>query len=240
MGPPRSEAMRRRGKRAKAAGHVDKRVVTGMANSLRTQILVILNERMASATEISRELSVPFHRANYEMSVLHRAKAIEEVQGQRVRGATERFYRAKTRAFIERAEWPAVADNVKGGLRATLLDTLGDDAMGAISDGAYDSLDDAHMSWIPMIVDEHGWHEVTEILRQAMEDVIEVQENSKRRLRSKDEAGTPCTVSMLGYPSALEKRKVGPPEGVPEKESAPPKSKGRERKLSKRRGKSGK
>ena len=67
------------------------------------------------------------------------------------------------------------------------------------------------MSWTPLIVDEEGWKELTEILRVALSGVLDVSECSAKRLIANDEEGTSCTVSILGYPAAIAKRKVGPP-----------------------------
>lgn len=204
--------MRRRGKRARDGHGVDRRVLSGMANSLRTQILVILNERMASATEIALDLGLPFHKVNYQVGVLKKANAIREVGGLQVRGATERFYSATTRVCIDREEWPTIGKSVKGNLRASLLETIIDEAAGAISDDVYDSLEEAHMSWIPMILDGEGWTELTAILKQSMEDIVDLQERAKQRLSDQDEAGIPCSVSMLGHPTSLDARKVAPSE----------------------------
>ena len=38
-----------------------------------------------------------------------------------------------------------------------------------------------------------------------------MSECSAERLIANDEEGTSCTVSILGYPAAIDKRKVGPP-----------------------------
>jgi hypothetical protein len=67
------------------------------------------------------------------------------------------------------------------------------------------------MSWTPVIVDEKGCDELTGILERALNGVLEVQKRSNDRLIAADAAGISFTVSILGYPSANEKRKVGPP-----------------------------
>lgn len=123
----------------------------------------------------------------------------------------EVFYKATSRAHLDELEWPTVPDPVKGGLRASLLQTLMADAIAAIDEDTYDSVEGAHMSWTPLIVDGQGWEELVEILRVALEDVLGVSKSSAERLIANDEEGTSCTVSILGYAAALDKRKVGPP-----------------------------
>ncbi len=207
--------VRNRLKRTAPGTKPNKAVVTGMHNELRAQILILLNERVASRPELCKELGASFDSVRYEMEVLKKTKPplIELVHEKPVRGTVEKFYRATTQAYLDPSEWPGVPDAVKAGMRGSLLGLLVDDAVAAVKDGTFDSLPNAHMSWIPMILDEQGWEELTAILLRAMEEAIAVKEGSAERLIGRDEAGTSCTVSMLGYPSANEKRKVGPPTG---------------------------
>ncbi|HEX6688064.1 MAG TPA: winged helix-turn-helix domain-containing protein [Solirubrobacterales bacterium] len=203
--------MRKRAKVAKAKNEMDKENIKAMANAMRVQILTILNERANSATGIAKELGVDFAEVSYEMEVLRKIGRIEVVQEVKRRGAVEVFYRATSRAQLDELEWPVVPDPVKGDMRASLLQTLMDDAIAAISEGTYDSLESAHMSWSPLIVDKQGWDKLVEILRRGLEDALAVHRESAERLIAEDAEGISCTVSILGYPSAQEQRKVGPP-----------------------------
>jgi hypothetical protein len=67
------------------------------------------------------------------------------------------------------------------------------------------------MSWSPLIVDEQGWDELMETLYRALEDTLRIHEECGERLIARDEEGISCTVSILGYPSAVKKRRVGLP-----------------------------
>lgn len=209
----RKSQTRNRLKRAAPGAKPDKTVVTGMHNELRAQILILLNERVASRPELCRELGASFDNVRYEMEVLKKTKPplIELVHEKPVRGTVEKFYRATKQAYLDRSEWPGVPDAVKVGMRGSLLSLLVDDAVAAVEQDTFDSLENAHMSWIPMILDAQGWDDLTAILLRAMEEAIEIKEDSAARLTAHDEEGTSCTVSILGYPSANEKRKVGPP-----------------------------
>lgn len=208
--------IRNRLKRAVSGVKPNKAVVTAMHNELRTHILILLNERVASRPEICRELGASFDGVRYEMEALKKTKPplIELVYEKPVRGTVEKFYRAKKQAYLDRSEWPGVPDAVKVGMRGSLLALLVDDAVAAVEENTFDSLENAHMSWIPMILDAQGWDELTPILLRAMEEVIKVKEDSAARLSATNEKGTSCSVSILGYPSANENRKVGPPVEV--------------------------
>lgn len=214
MASSKKQGMRKRGKVAKAKKEMDKENIKAMANSMRVQILTILNERANSATRIAEELGADYAEVNYEMEVLRKIGRIEIVDEVRRRGVVEVFYKAISRAHLDDLEWPVVPDSVKGDLRASLLQTVMDDAIAAISEETYDSRENAHMSWSPLVVDGQGWDELVVILRCALEEAIKVHENSAERLIADDAKGISCTVSILGYPSAHDERKVGPPTDV--------------------------
>jgi hypothetical protein len=208
----RENQIRRRLKGSGSAGKPNKTVVTGMHTELRAQILILLNERTASRPEICKELGASFNQVRHAMEVLKKTNPplIELVCEKPVRGTVEKFYRATTLAYVDPSEWPSVPDAIKPGMRGSLLDILVDDAVAAVKDGTFDSLPGAHMSWTPMILDEQGWEDLTAILFRALGEAIEVKEDSAERLLAEDAKGTSCTMSILGYPSANEDRKVGP------------------------------
>jgi hypothetical protein len=207
---------RKRLKQGKSDVRPKKTVVTGMQTELRTQIIVLLNERTASRPEICRELGAPANKVRYEMDVLKKLDPplIELVCENPVRGTVEKFYRATEQARIDGPEWSGVPDVIKGKMRAGLLDMIVSDAVAAIQVDAYDSVEGAHMSWSPIILDEQGWEETVEVLRRALEAVERIKGDSEERLIGNDAKGTSCTVSILAYASANEDRKVGPSAGT--------------------------
>jgi hypothetical protein len=209
---PEKNQVKKRLKGGGSQGKPDKTVVTGMHNEDRAQILILLNERVASRPEISKELGLPITKVRYEVDVLKSTKPpLIELAGERpVRGTVEKFFRATKRAYLDDVEWPGVPDAVKEGMRGSLLGILVDDVVAAVKEGTFDSLENAHMSWTPMLLDEQGWKDLVAILFRAMEEAIKVKEDCAERLIANDTEGTSCTVSILGYPSANEDRKAGP------------------------------
>ncbi len=189
-----------------------KTVVTGMQTELRVQIIVLLNERVASRPEICKELGAPVNKVRYEMDVLKKLDPplIELVCEKPVRGTVEKFYRATEQARIDEVEWAGVPDVIKGKMRGDLLDMVVRDAVAAVESDAFDSVRDAHMSWSPMILDEQGWEEAVAVLSRALEEVEGIKYGSAERLTENDAKGTSFTVSILAYGSANEDRKVGP------------------------------
>lgn len=234
---PTTNQIRKRLKRTGQNAKPNKTVVTGMHNELRAQILILLNERVASRPEICRELGASFDAVRYEMEVLKKTEPplIELVRQKPVRGTVEKFYRATTKAYLDQSEWPGVPDAVKVGMRGSLLGILVDDVVAVVKDGTFDSLEDAHMSWTPMILDELGWEQITAILFRAMQEVIKVKEDSAERLIGEDAEGVSCAVSILGYPAANENRKVGPSNDADKDDASAGPSRGKAKKSSGRK-----
>lgn len=205
------DGLRQRGKRAIRRRGLDKKTLTGMANSLRAEIHIILTERSASVNEVSRDLGVSYDRARYEFDMLKSVGLIEVVGERRVRGTVEIFYRTVKRACIDDVEWPEVPNTLKGGLRGSLLDSITEDAIEAIQAEVYDSIEGAHMSRTPGFVDELGWEELRVWLSNCLDGVMQILNDNKTRLAEKNAIGMAVTVSILGYPSNTPGRPVGPP-----------------------------
>lgn len=190
---------------------IDEYIAKALGNAFRQQILWILNERIASPSEIAAELGEDLRKVCNHVNVLKEAGCIELVYVRPVGNRLQSFYRANSRAFLDGLDWPSVPESVKTGMRATLLRNILDDAIEAVVSETYDRFDGSHMSWTPMILDEQGRQEITAILEQALLDSLEVADATKARLLEKQETGHSYTVSIMGYPSAGGCKTVGPP-----------------------------
>jgi DNA-binding transcriptional ArsR family regulator len=180
---------------------IDEYIAKALGNAFRQQILWILNERIASPSEIATELGEDLRKVCNHIKVLMEAGCIELVYVKAVGNRLQSFYRANSRAFLDGLDWPSVPESVKVGMRATLLRNILDDAIEAVVDETYDELDGSHMSWTPMILDEQGREEITAILEQALLDSLKAADRSKVRLLERQESGHSYTVSIMGYPS---------------------------------------
>jgi len=186
-------------KTSRHRGTVDQRLVRALGHPVRVQALVILNERVASPNEISKELGQSVGHVSYHIKVLKECECIELVDTAPRRGAMEHYYRATDRAFLNAEEWAELPESMRPGLSASGLKTLLNDASAALLAGTFDKRADRHLSWTPMIVDEQGWDELKAGLGEMLEKVLEIQSSSAARLTKADAAGIPVTVAMLSY-----------------------------------------
>jgi DNA-binding transcriptional ArsR family regulator len=79
---------------------VDPRLIKALGHPVRVRALAILNERVASPSELAEELGEALGNVAYHVKVLEENGAIELVRTAPVRGALEHFYRASIDTHI--------------------------------------------------------------------------------------------------------------------------------------------
>lgn len=196
---PKTTATKKNKAKGKIKTGVDQRLVKALAHPLRVQILMILNERMASPNELSKELEEGLSQVSYHVKVLKDYKCIELVKTEPRRGAVEHYYRATERAFLGDQDWQHLPDSVKPGVSTSVLEMAMDDVIGALQGGAFDSRSDRHLSWTPGVVDEQGWSEMVDLLAGTLEKAMTIQSGSATRLAKTGEEGIPATVIMMHF-----------------------------------------
>lgn len=204
----------------KTKAGVDQRLVKALAHPLRVEILTILNERMASPNELSKELEEGLSQVSYHVKVLKDFECIEMVKTEPRRGAVEHYYRATERAFLTDRDWQKLPDSVKPGVSASVVELFMGEVVAALSEGTFDAREDRHLSWTPGVVDEQGWDESVELINETLERVIEIHADSAKRLAKSGEEGIPAIAVLMNF------------EGVsPESKAAKVLKKGRAKKV---------
>lgn len=195
-------------------GGVDQRIVRAMGHPVRVQALVILNERVASPNEISKELGESVGHVSYHIKVLKECECIELVDTAPRRGAMEHYYRATDRAFLNSDEWAALPASLRPGISASGIDNIFKDVSAAVKGNTFDKRANRHLSWTPILIDEQGWDELQVALDEMLERVFEIQGKSAERLVAEDASGIPVSVAMLGFEAASsEAHKAAPSKG---------------------------
>lgn len=160
---------------------IDPRLVNALAHPLRVQILEILTERVASPNALANELGIALGDVAYHTRALDRFGCLDLVSTAQRRGATEHFYKAAPHAFIGYRGWRKVPRPVRGAVTAASLQTFVDKAIAAFEAGAIDDRDDSTLTWMALELDDEGWSKVAEIMTEATERVLAVQEEASQR-----------------------------------------------------------
>jgi hypothetical protein len=180
---------------------VEQIVAKAFAHPLRVQILIILNERVASPNLLAQELDQSLNLVAYHVRVLEKYDCIELVDTKQRRGATEHFYRATRRQFLTDSEWSRMPQSLRPGLSGAMLKAAFDDIEDAVNQNTFDEIGDRHLSRTPMVVDQKAWDETTELLSETLERVLAIQTQASERLAASGEDGMLSKVVMLNFKS---------------------------------------
>lgn len=191
--------------KTKKKENVEQIVAKAFAHPLRVQILIILNERVASPNLLSQELGQSLNLVAYHVRVLEKYDCIELVDTKQRRGATEHFYRATRRQFLTDSEWERMPDSLRAGITGAMVKTVFEDVEEAAETGTLEELDDRHLSRTPMVVDQQGWKDVADLLAETLDRVLEIQAEATGRMASSGEEGMLSKVSIMHFKSPAPK-----------------------------------
>jgi DNA-binding transcriptional ArsR family regulator len=180
---------------------VEQIVAKAFAHPLRVQILIILNEQVASPNMLSQQLDQSLNLVAYHVRVLEKYACIELVDTKQRRGATEHFYRATRRQFLTDSEWSRLPESLRPGLSGAMLKSAFDDVEEALDRGTFDEIEDRHLSRTPMVVDKQGWDESAELLAGTLDRLLEIQAAANKRLSQSKDEGMLSKVVMLHFKS---------------------------------------
>jgi DNA-binding transcriptional ArsR family regulator len=195
----------------------DRRLIKAIGHPVREHILAVLNERIASAREISDEIGADVSSFYHHMEELEKLECIERVETKRRRGAREHFFRAKTSLFFDDAAWRQLPSTFKEDQTVSTIQFLFDDVVGALKEGTFNARDDRHTSWTPGYFDVQGWTEAMELMNRTVEHLGAIREAAASRMTKTGEQGIPATLGILGF----ETPRVSGNEAASERSLAP-------------------
>jgi predicted ArsR family transcriptional regulator len=167
---------------------VEQIVAKAFAHPLRVQILIILNEKVASPNMLAQQLDQSLNLVAYHVRVLEKYDCIELVDTKQRRGATEHFYRATRRQFLTDSEWSRLPESLRPGLSGAMLKSAFDDIEDALDKETFDELDDRHLSRTPMVVDRKGWEDAADLLADSLDRLLEIQAEANERIANGEES----------------------------------------------------
>jgi DNA-binding transcriptional ArsR family regulator len=194
---------RKAGKGGKRLRHViDPELAKVLSHEIRGHILATLGDRVASPSEIAREIGVPVTEVSYHVRELRVRKLIRLVHTEKRRGFREHFYELNTRlAYMDDDEWGQIPEQIRTSLTASLLQIVMSEAADALRTGTFHARA-VHQSRTTMILDEDAWVEVRKVMKETLERVLAIQEECSKGLEKRPGEGVPVEVFMLGFETA--------------------------------------
>lgn len=159
----------------------DPKIAKAYAHPLRIHILGLLDDRVASPSEIATELNAPLTHVSYHVRQLAGLGLIKLVKTTPRRGAVEHHYTAKVRPKVPESAWTQIPDVVKKNLVAGWVQQLGAHVSEAATDGGFER-DNAHMTREAFEVDEKAWNALAKELQRTKERIEKIREDAKARL----------------------------------------------------------
>ena len=186
---------------------VDKRLLLALGDPARQRVLTLLNERVATAAQISGELDIPQREVVSHLGVLLENDAIEASDGD---PDDDTAYRATIRPFLDDAHWAELPVDVRRALFAQNIRQIVEHLAPALADDGFDD-PKTHVSLTRIDLDHQGWDEVADLLAGVLEEVMDIHADSVDRVtRGESESTIPAELVVLHFQRATREARTRP------------------------------
>lgn len=186
---------------------VDKRLLLALGDPARQRVLTLLNERVATAAQISGELDIPQEEVVSHLDVLLENDAIEATDGD---ADDDTVYRATIRPFLDDAHWAELPVDVRRALFAQNIRQIVEHLAPALADDGFDD-PKTHVSLTRIDLDHQGWDEVADLLAGVLEEVMDIHADSVDRVTRGESASTiPAELVVLHFQRATREARTRP------------------------------
>lgn len=186
---------------------VDKRLLLALGDPARQRVLTLLNERVATAAQISGELEIPQPEVVSHLDVLLENDAIEASDGD---PDDEKAYRATIRPFLDDAHWAELPVDLRRALFAQNIRQIVEHLAPALADDGFDD-PKTHVSLTRIDLDHQGWDEVADLLAGVLEEVMDIHADSVDRVtRGESESTIPAELVVLHFQRATREARTRP------------------------------
>jgi DNA-binding transcriptional ArsR family regulator len=165
---------------------IDQRLIKALGHPLRMRILILLNQKVASPSELSEELDEPLGNVSYHVRFLADLGCLELVSTTPRRGALEHHYRARVRPWFRPRDWARLPASARSSISDAVLTQVWEDAADALEAGSFDARADRHISRTTLLLDEAGWEDVRDLLNETLDRVLDIQAEAAARLERDD------------------------------------------------------
>jgi DNA-binding transcriptional ArsR family regulator len=180
---------------------VDPRLAKALSHPMRTRILAILNERVASPNEISEIIDERLPNVSYHVRALLDLGCIELVSTAQRRGAIEHYYRAIVRPFFTDRDWKKLPRSGRQAVSDVALQMIWADVSDAITAGTFEARPDRHLSRSALELDETGWKELRDLLASTLSETDKIESRSSDRIKKSGDDPVPIRVVMMHFES---------------------------------------
>ncbi|MDX6600878.1 MAG: hypothetical protein QOF13_80 [Solirubrobacterales bacterium] len=197
-----AKQQKKKADRKKSDELVDQKLIAGLGHPLRVRCLALLCDKTWSPRQLSDELCEGLSQVSYHIKVLRETGLIEPAGTRPARGATEHFYRSVHPLVIPEGLWSKLPKGARMKIVGDVLKDIDNDVTASVKAGTFDGREDFHVSWTPMQLDDKGCKELAAKTDRFMEELLEVQAESSKRLAEEPGEAIPTSAAILVFGSA--------------------------------------
>lgn len=175
----------------------DQRILKAMNHPIRFAALSILTERVASPSDIAKELDETVGAVAYHIRELRNLGAIELVDTAQRRGAVESYYRATVRPWFSDAEYARLPARRRRELLAPTVRSIVDDSVRALASGGFDH--QAVAARMTIDVDDQAQEEISGLLTETIKALDEIHAQAKIRIASNQSKHKRTEVVLMSF-----------------------------------------
>jgi DNA-binding transcriptional ArsR family regulator len=187
-----------RGEHGRRVDISDPHLIKALAHPMRTRILGMLDERVASPRQLSDELEAPLQNVSYHVRELAKLGLIELVRTTQRRGAIEHHYRAVAAPHVSDQAWSELPAIVRHRMTAAGLSEVFDHVNQAAAGGGFVAAD-VHLSRTRLMLDGKGRKALVKELQATIARVDRIQEQARERLGNHHHSEQRMTLIILCF-----------------------------------------
>ena len=191
-----------------AAAPMETTLAAIVAHPTRARAFTILNDRTASPVEIAQEIGKDVGHVGFHVRKLLQLNLIELVDERPVRGAVEHFYRAVERAVVSEEEFAALSIPEREGFTRYIMQRLVADVARSMDEETFAARTNHIIARTPMVVDEDGFQEMSDLHTELFERTLEIQARSAERMTRSGEDGISTISASMFFEVPERKRPV--------------------------------
>ena len=169
---------------------------------VRLDCLAILIVRVASASDIAKELGITVTTAAHHVNELYKDGVVEYVKtefGDGRRGAAEHYYRATALPEVTDEDWQGMPYDARRQMAGRVLQAIVAQSLAALRCQTMEADDQLHLGWQAIAVDGEGENEVAELLAETSERFKTIKGLNQARLKKAGQEGKVRVVATLGF-----------------------------------------
>ncbi len=160
----------------------DEAVLYATSHRIRIEALSMMNDGKVSPSEIAEFLGEKLPRVSHHIRELFEDGSIESAGTDKVRNATEHFYKAVTLPYVSSEDYQAMTPPERREIAALIVQAVLAETLAALRLGKMEGSKEPWLTWQGAPVDEQGEKEVWDLMEKTYEKVEVIKGRNINRI----------------------------------------------------------